>query len=71
MPPVCTINRADPGFMEPVKKPRYTKKKPVRGIPGKVALKRKRVINTMIEKGTASSWIAYYPIDEACKRAGI
>jgi len=71
MPPVCTINRADPGFFETVKKPRYTKKKPLRGIPGKVAARRKRAINTMIEKKKASSWIAYYPIDEAIERAGI
>jgi hypothetical protein len=74
MPPVCTINRGDPGVLdkpEGEKRKRYTKKKPLRGIPGKVAARRKRAINTMVEKGKASSWIAYYPIDEACKRAGI
>ena len=74
MPPVCTLNRADPGYLEKEpgeKRKRYTKKKPIRGIGGKVSKMRQRTINTLIEKGKASSFVAYYPIDEAIKRAGI
>jgi hypothetical protein len=67
LPPHCTINETE-RYIE--KEPVLTRK-PRRGNKGKVAARRQREINTMVEKGKASSYVYYRPVAEALAAAGL
>jgi len=66
-PARCTLNEEPSGLLE--KEPGT--KNPRRGNKGKVAARRQRAINTLIERGKASSFVAYRPVAAAIEAAGL